>query len=79
MCGRIFAIIFIGIALLLAIFASILPQEKLATIIYISRFFDIMLPILAVGALVKYLCTHHWKSCDRYDPKSSPASVNINK
>jgi peptidoglycan/LPS O-acetylase OafA/YrhL len=69
MCGRIFAIVFIVIALLLAIFASILPQEKLATIIYISRFFDIMLPVLAVGALVKYLCSHKWKSCVRCESK----------
>lgn len=69
MCGRIFAIIFILIALLLAIFAFILPQEKLAAIIYISHFFDIMLPVLAVGALIKYLCTHRWKDYGKYETK----------
>jgi hypothetical protein len=59
MCGKIFAVIIIIIALLLAIFASVLPQEKLNGVIYITRFFDIMLPVLAVGALIKYLCGRH--------------------
>lgn len=69
MCGKIFALVFIVIALLLAIFASILPQERLTSIIYITRFFDIMLPVLAVGALVKYLCMHKWHSCTRCETK----------
>ncbi len=63
MCSRIFAVIFVIIALLLAITASMLPQDRLASIIYITRFFDIMLPVLAVGALIKYLFCHGWKHC----------------
>lgn len=59
MCSRVFAVVFIIIALLLAITASVLPQDKLASIIYITRFFDIMLPVLAVGALIKYLFTYY--------------------
>lgn len=64
MCGRIFAITFIVIALVLAVFASILPQDRLAAFIYIYRFFDIMLPVLAVGALIKYLCMRKYHCRD---------------
>lgn len=58
MCSKVLAIIFVLIALILAILASFLPQDRLVSIIYISRFFDIMLPVLAVGALIKYLWSH---------------------
>lgn len=73
MCSKIFAIVFVVVALLLAISASLLPQDRLATIIYITRFFDIMLPVLAVGALVKYLfCYHYSHSCKNSDSKVGP-------
>lgn len=66
MLGKIFALIIFLIALFLAVSASILPQDRLAGIIYFSRFFDIMLPVLAVGALLKYLFTKiHHGSCDK--------------
>ena len=55
MCGKIFAIVMLVIALLLAIFASVLPQEKLTSIIYFTRFFEVMIPVLAVAGLIKYL------------------------
>lgn len=57
MCGKLFAFIFFIIALALALLASILPQNQLASIIYASRFFEVMVPVLAVGALLKYLFT----------------------
>jgi|688.fasta_scaffold206042_2 hypothetical protein len=62
MCRTFFAIFFVAIALLLALLASVLPQGQLTSIVYFSRFFDIMLPVLAVGALIKYLFTLN-KSC----------------
>lgn len=68
MCSRIFTIVVIAIALILAIAATVMPPEKLASIIYISRFFDVMLPILAVGALIKYIACgggHHCGKCDK--------------
>lgn len=61
MCNRTFAIVFFVIALALAIYAAVASQAQLVHIIYISRFFDIMLPVLAVGALVKYLWGCHKK------------------
>lgn len=53
---KVFAALVILIAVVLALVASFWPQDRLADIIYVSRFFDIMLPVLATGALIKYLC-----------------------
>ena len=55
MCYKVFMIVVIVIALLLAVLATVWPQDRLADVIVVSRFFDVMLPVLAVGALVKYL------------------------
>lgn len=55
MCGKIFAIIIVLIALAVALLASFLPLEHISYAMLTSKFFDIMLPILAVGALLKYL------------------------
>lgn len=56
MCSKVFVIVIVAIALLQAVLASVLPQEYLEYVVGVSRFFDIMLPVLAVGALLKYLC-----------------------
>ncbi len=55
MCNKVFALVMIIIALALAVTATILPKERSADIVYISRFFEVMLPVLGVGALIKYL------------------------
>jgi hypothetical protein len=56
MCGKYFTIAIVAIALLMALLASVLPPEQIDYVIVISKFFDVMLPVLAVGALLKYLC-----------------------
>lgn len=56
MCSKVLTWVFSIIAVLLAIFAVALPAEKLSYVIVISRFFEVMIPVLAVGALFKYLC-----------------------
>jgi len=53
--NRITAVIVIIIALAMAVTVSVWPQQSLAFVVFVSRFFDVMLPILAVGALLKYL------------------------
>jgi hypothetical protein len=58
MCRRFFPALIIIIAIILAIAASVAKPDYVDYIVVISRFFDIMLPILAVGALIKYLCCH---------------------
>lgn len=66
MCRKIFTGLVIAIALLMAILATVLPPEHIDYVIVVSRFFDIMLPVLAVGALVKYLCSCPWKGhCEK--------------
>jgi len=64
-CNKIIIGIIVVIALVLAILVSIWHQQGLAYIIFVSRFFDVMLPVLAVGALLKYLlcgCCHKHNS-----------------
>jgi hypothetical protein len=59
---KLFVSIIIIIAIVLAILGIVLPRNYLSTIITITNFFDIMIPVLAVGALINYL----WKSCCCY-------------
>lgn len=61
----VWAIIVIIAAILMAILVSAWPQDRLADIIRITRIFDVMLPILAFGALIKYLTTCHHCGDDR--------------
>ena len=58
MVRKVFCTIIVLGALALAVLGIALPRTSLQPIIVITNFFDIMLPILAVGALVNYL----WKS-----------------
>ena len=55
---------FILIALALAIAVSVWHEQVISYIAAVGRFFDVMIPVLAVGALLKYLingnsCCHH--------------------
>ena len=58
MSRKIFAFIIIAIAIILAILGMTLPRNNLHFVITITNFFDIMIPILAAGALINYI----WKS-----------------
>jgi hypothetical protein len=64
MAYKILAIIITVLAVALAIVVSFWNQAGLGYIVFISRFFDVMLPIFAVGALVKYLFTKPHCSCN---------------
>lgn len=64
MCRKFFPAVVIIIAVIMAIAASLARPDSVDYIVMVSRFFDIMLPILAVGALIKYLC------CPRMGKKS---------
>ena len=55
MLGKIFTIVVILVALAIGILATVLPSERLHDVIMLVKFFDVMLPVLAVGALIKYL------------------------
>lgn len=64
---KILAAIFVVIALSLALTMSVWHQQALPYILFVSRFFDIMLPVLAVGALLKYLCCHGHCACKKHE------------
>jgi hypothetical protein len=75
MCHKILISVIILIALALAIIVSLCHQQGLAYILFISRFFDVMLPVLGVGALLKYLlCSHRHCCCKSDDTCQTEAS-----
>ena len=55
MSGKLYATIAILFALALAILGSVLPAEHIKNFMLASNFFNIMIPVLAVAALIKYL------------------------
>jgi ABC-type dipeptide/oligopeptide/nickel transport system permease component len=60
---KIFVALVVLIGILVGSLAMILPREQIVHLIMFRDFFDVSLPILAFGALVKYLCTCHRESC----------------
>lgn len=54
-CSSVFKYVVFAIALTLGVLVSFWPQERLTEILMVTRFFEVMLPVLAVGALTKYL------------------------
>jgi len=68
MLMRLFVALIILIAVAVGVFALALPHDQLVKLIIFRDFFDVTLPILAFGALVKYLCCcghhHHNHKCD---------------
>lgn len=66
---KVFVSIVILIAVLLAIGISMFNVDSMSPYVaYVGHFFDIMIPILAAGALIKYLltcaCPCHHKECE---------------
>ena len=60
-CGKIFSTVILVIALAMAIAVNVMAPEKLGYLVPVSRFFEVMIPVLGVGALLKYLfsCSFH--------------------
>lgn len=56
---RMFIALVIIAAILIGALVLLLPRDQLVRLIMFRDFFDVSLPILAFGALVKYLCTFH--------------------
>ena len=62
---KLFVAIIIIVAIAIGVLALAVPKEQLIRLIYFRDFFDVSLPILAFGALVKYLCTCHKCHCHK--------------
>ncbi len=58
---RVFTTVIVVIAIIVGALALALPRDQLARLIMFRDFFDVSIPILGFGALVKYLCScrHH--------------------
>lgn len=57
--GRLFATVIVLLAVLMGILVLVMPPEKIMYLVNVSRFFEVMIPILGVGALLKYICCCH--------------------
>jgi hypothetical protein len=65
------------IAIVLAIAVNFLNQQSMQYVGYIGRFFEIMIPILGVGALLKYLlgsccCGYAAHKCHQHSETLTP-------
>lgn len=56
MSHKIFSSVIVLIALVVAVLACTVSIDSMDSVMIVAKFFDVMLPILAVGALLKYLC-----------------------
>jgi hypothetical protein len=74
MCHKTFLWIATIIAVLLGIMSVTFNQSLLTVVLVVSRFFEVMIPVLGVAALFKFLCSHgkccckgacEKKSCDK--------------
>lgn len=59
MTHKLFVLIFVILAVVLAVLGSTISPAYLSSFMMIANFFDMMIPVLAVGALLKYLCGDH--------------------
>lgn len=57
MSVKVFGIVIIVLAVVMGILASVVPVSHIMNILLVMKFFNAMIPILGVGALVKYIAT----------------------
>lgn len=57
MCMKVFVFLVILVAIAVGLFTLFLPRDQIVAMLVFREFFDVALPILGFGALVKYLCT----------------------
>ncbi len=62
MLGRVISYVAIIVAILMGVMAIAMPLDRLHDYMVVVRFFENMIPALAVGALVKYLCGSCWNN-----------------
>lgn len=56
MIFRFFVAFIVIVAVLVGIMTLVLPRDEIIRLVMFRDFFDVALPILGFGALVKYLC-----------------------
>ena len=55
MTHKIFIFLVLAVALIMGILGVVLPEDRLRDFVMLMSFVETMLPILAVGALLKYI------------------------
>jgi hypothetical protein len=55
MCNKIYGGIVLLLAVVMAIFVINVSVDNIDHVMKVLKFFDVMIPILAVGALIKYI------------------------
>ncbi|MDR3477787.1 MAG: hypothetical protein P4M14_07135 [Gammaproteobacteria bacterium] len=60
---RLFIAFIVIVAVIVGIMAIALPREEMIRLVMFRDFFDVSLPILGFGALVKYLCSCSCRKC----------------
>jgi hypothetical protein len=53
--GNSFSLFFLIVALLVGCLVGVLPKQGMMYLGFLMQFFQAMIPVLAVGALIKYL------------------------
>ncbi len=61
MSAKVFGIIIIVLAVVMGILASVVPVSHIMNVLLVMKFFNAMIPILAVGALIKYVASGNSK------------------
>ena len=64
MCHKTITWIAVVIAVVLGVLSVTFNQSLLTVVLVVSRFFEVMIPVLGVAALLKFICCHH-KCCDK--------------
>jgi hypothetical protein len=63
MCKKLYAAIVILVAIVLAVLVNNVSIDNVDNVMLVVKFFDVMIPVLAVGALIKYIACGHRKHC----------------
>jgi hypothetical protein len=64
MSGKVFSITVVIIAVLIGILVCVVPMTSIMSVLLVMKFFQAMIPVLGVGALLKYiLCGNSCPTC----------------
>lgn len=63
MCNKIYGSIVLLVSLVLAVIVLNVSIDNIDSVMKVMKFFDVMIPVLAVGALIKYIFCGSKKCC----------------
>ena len=63
MCSKIFGGVVVLVSVILAVLVNTISIDSVDSVMMIMKFFEAMIPVLGVGALIKYVCCSKKKCC----------------